>query len=100
MTPAYKARREAKHAAQAAAKVPQAFYPVNIPTIDLVPRMAAHAFVGFRTHPQGSGGRKNRSGYAQEHAEANEEDSRFVPKTIGGISENLDVPTNDGSGVL
>lgn len=94
MTPAYKARREAKHAAQAAAKVPQAFYPVNIPTIDLAPRMAAHAFVGLKTRPQANGGRENRSGYAQERKQADIDNAAYdaQPKSIGGIPETGGLP--------
>lgn len=76
MTPEYKVRRESKHAAQAAAKPPVSGGSVT-QTIDFTPRAAAHAFVGAKMHPQANGGRKNRSGYAEEHATANLDNTVF-----------------------
>ena len=97
MTPEYKVRREAKHAAQLAERGITIAGPV-FQTIDLVPRMASHAFVGLKSRPQGNGGRKNRSGYAQEHKQANLDNAAFdvvqlESKSIGGISETEPLPT-------
>ncbi len=127
MTPEYKARREAKHVAQAEAKP---YFPLDAiarNTIDLMPKMARHAFVGLKTHPQANGGRKNRSGYAQEHKQANLDNVAFVvkqldnpavvaelakqalldnaafdvqsEKSIGGIGETAGLPTDDGTAI-
>src|SRR5208283_4977122 len=91
MTPAYKARREAKHAAQAEAKIKPVTFDF-MEGIDLTPRMASHAFVGLKMHPQGNGGRKNTPGHSWEHGKANLDNlARNVAesdsKSIGGVSE-------------
>jgi hypothetical protein len=78
MTPEYKERRAAKHAAQAASKP---YFPADAiarNTIDLGGNLASHAFVGLKSRPQGNGGRKNRSGYAQEHTQALLDNEAFV----------------------
>jgi hypothetical protein len=104
LTPEYRARRTAKHAAQAEAKP---YFPLDAiirNTIDLTPQIAGHAFVGLKSRPQATGGGKNRSGYAQEHRQATLDNIAYdmvhSEKSIGGVSENLGLPTDDGSGVL
>jgi len=95
MTPAYKARREAKHAAQAKAKIKPVTFDF-MEGIDLTPRMASHAFVGLKMHPQGNGGRNNTPGHSWEHKQANLDNATFkveLPKDIGGISETGGPPT-------
>ena len=77
MTPEYKARRAANHAAQRTLRAFGLDNSQTLPTIDLTPKTAGHAFVGLKTHPQGNGGRKNRSGYAQEHAQANIDNAKW-----------------------
>ena len=68
MTPEYKQRREAKHAAQAAKP-----HSVNmdLETIDLCLRIPRLSWLSGKTHKQGNGGRKNQSRHAEEHARAN-----------------------------
>jgi hypothetical protein len=96
MTPEYRARRDAKHAAQAEAKP---YFPMDAivrNTIDLTTKIASHAFVGLKSQKQASGGRKNRSGYAEEHKQANLDNATFkveLPKSIGGINEAEGIPT-------
>jgi hypothetical protein len=112
MTPGYKERRAAKHA-QAAAKVPQEFFPV-MGTIDLTPNYSRHAFVGLRTRPQGNTGRKSFSGHGPEHAQANLDNANYdilrplelvdalkpyVPTSIGGIHEDLGISTDDAGSI-
>ena len=98
MTPEYKVRREAKHAAQLAERGITIAGPV-FQTIDLVPQMAGHAFVGLKSRPQASSGGKNRSGYAQEHRQATLDNIAYdmvhSEKSIGGVSENLGLPGSD-----
>lgn len=99
MTPEYKVRRDAKHAAQFASKSPVLRGVSG--TIDLTPKMARHAFVGLKTHPQANGGRKNRSGYAQERKQADIDNAAYdvvqseQSKSIGGVSEDLGLPTDN-----
>ena len=93
MTPAYKARREAKHAAQAEAKIKPVTFDF-MEGIDLTPRMASHAFVGLKAHPQGNGGRKNTPGHSWEHKQANLDNGASFEKSIGGLSEVEATPTN------
>src|ERR1039458_7258792 len=61
-------------------------------TIDRTNHLPALAFIGLKSRPQGNGGKKNRSGYAQEHKQANLDNAAFdmvqsEAKSIGGISE-------------
>jgi membrane-bound lytic murein transglycosylase MltF len=55
-------------------------------------------WVNAKAHPQGNGGRKNRSGYAEEHEQANFDENirRHEEVSIGGISENSAIPTDVG----
>ena len=73
MTPEYKARRTAKHEAQAASK-PQVSGGFVTQTIDLTPRIPRLAFLNGKTFKQANGGRKNNSGHGFEHAQANRDD--------------------------
>ena len=68
-------------------------------TIDLTPRLAASAFVGLKMRPQAAIGRKNRSGYAEEHKQANLDNAAYEPKSIGGISENLAISADDAGSI-
>lgn len=70
MTPEYKARREAKHAVQAA--VPHSVN-MDLETIDLTLRVPRLAWLGGKLFKSGSGGTKNRSGHSQEHTQANQD---------------------------
>ena len=72
MTPEYRARRDAKHAAQAAAKVLPEMFPVDF-TIDLTPKTPHLAFLNGKTFKQGNGGRKNASGHRTEQIAANDD---------------------------
>jgi membrane protein involved in colicin uptake len=69
MTPEYKARREAKHAAQAAARTTVG--DSDLGTIDLTPRCPSLGFLQGKQFRQGNGGRKNASGHGPEHEQAN-----------------------------
>jgi hypothetical protein len=74
MTPEYRARRAAKHAAQAAAKVLSETFPVvgtEKFTIDLTAKAPRLAWLGGKLFKSSSGGRKCRSGYSLEHSLAN-----------------------------
>ena len=134
MTPEYKQRREAKHAAQASKP-----HSVNmdLETIDLCLRIPRLSWLSAKTHPQGNGGRKNQSGHLQEHARANTDNANpyqgpdgkwywydeterssevgyetraaalvalndyckwlNTPKEIGGICEDLDIPSDNAN---
>jgi hypothetical protein len=72
MTPEYRVRRNAKHAAQAAAKVLPEMFPVDF-TIDLTPKTPHLAFLNGKTFKQGNGGRKNASGHRTEQIAANDD---------------------------
>jgi|ERR1035437_134572 hypothetical protein len=97
MTPGYKARRETKHLAEKRARKEMAKFPPTLQTIDLTSNIAKHAFVGAKAHPQGNGGRKNRSGNSTEHTQANIDNAVFdVAKSIGGIDEDSALPTDVG----
>ena len=90
MTPGYRARRETKHLAEKRARREMAKIPPMLQTNDITSNLAKHALVGAKAYPQGNGGRKYRSGYAQEHTQALLDTATFIvalPKTIGGISE-------------
>jgi hypothetical protein len=51
-------------------------------------------WIGAKMHPQGNGGQKNRSGYAEEHKQANIDNIAFdESKSIGGVSETEGLPT-------
>jgi hypothetical protein len=84
MTPEYKTGRTAKHAAQKAllALVAAAGTPEG--TIDLTPKTPRLAFLNGKMFKQGNGGRKNRSGYALEHEQANN-DNLNVCKSKDGL---------------
>lgn len=59
-------------------------------------------WIGAKMHPQANGGRKNRSGYAQEHKQANLDNATFdvqSEKSIGGIGETAGLPTDDGTAI-
>lgn len=74
MTSGYKERRAAKHIAQKASRVST---PDTDGVLDLTDKTPRHAFVGLKSRPQANGGRKNRSGYAEEHAQANIDNAAF-----------------------
>jgi hypothetical protein len=98
MTPGYKERRALKHAIQFSSKLPVSGGFVQ--TIDLTNHLPALTFVGLKSRPQGNGGRKNRSGYAQEHKQANLDNAAFdvvqlESKSIGGVSEDLGLLGDD-----
>lgn len=66
------------------------------------------AFVGLKSQKRADGGRKNRSGYAQEHAAANLDNAEFdenilrvreEEKSIGGVSENLAISGDDAGSI-
>ena len=151
MTPEYRARRDAKHAAQAAAKIVPETFPVAGTekfTIDLTAKAPRLAWLGGKLFKSSSGGLKNCSGYSLEHSLANSDNknpylgadgkwywydesergcetgyvtreqaeialndycdwlnspeevvSEQMPISIGGISENLGLPTDNASGV-
>jgi hypothetical protein len=74
MTPEYRARREAKHAAAFAnrqVEVAAGIFNNATGTIDLTPRIPKLSFLQGKQFRQGNGGLKNRSGYSLEHAQAN-----------------------------
>ena|ERR1039458_2469402 len=95
-------------------------------TIDRTNHLPALTFIGLKSRPQGNGGKKNRSGYAEEHKQANLDNATFnmikqlaenpavvaelaeqgqaidmneVEKSIGGVSENLGIPTDDAGSI-
>lgn len=68
MNAGYKARREAKHAAEkAAARKAQKSAPVSVGTIDLMRKVPALSFIGAKQFRQSGQQRKNRSGHLTEH---------------------------------
>lgn len=82
MNEGYKARREQKHLAQ---KATRRMTPANIlaPGLDLMPRIPRLIFISGKTHPQGNGGRKNRSRHLPEHTQAvTENASRTLAKEV------------------
>jgi hypothetical protein len=88
MTPEYRARREAKHAAQFASKPP--FSGGFVGTIDRTNKLPVLTFVGLKTHPQANYGRKNRSGHAPEHVQANADNALFDAARAAEVNnENL-----------
>lgn len=121
MTFDYLAKRITKHLQQAEAKAKKG--PSIAGLIDLTPRTPNLAFIGMRTFKQSGQQRKGRSGYAEEHKQANIDNAAFivkqlaenstvvaelaeqglaidlneVEKSIGGISENSGLPTDDTS---
>jgi hypothetical protein len=68
MTPEYKARRAAKHAAQLASKPPVSGSFVQ--TIDLTPKGPWHSWFNGKLFKSSSGGLKTRSRYSQEWNQA------------------------------
>lgn len=58
-----------------------------------VPRLS---WLNAKTFKQGNGGRKNRSGYKQEHTQALVDNESFVPTPAAGIaaSEPMVSPEN------
>lgn len=71
MNAGYKARREAKHAAEkAAARKAQKSAPVSVGTIDLMRKVPALSFIGAKQFRQSGQQRKNRSGHLTEHTES------------------------------
>jgi hypothetical protein len=72
MNEGYRARRTLKHAAEKymrAVRKEGTTVP-EMRTIDLTVRIPRLTFISGKTHPQGNGGRKNRSGHSTEWAEA------------------------------
>ncbi len=63
------ANRLTKHLNQLLNKVESV--PASCGTIDLTPRVPSLSWLSGKTFRQGNGGRKNRSGYAEEHKAAN-----------------------------
>jgi hypothetical protein len=88
MTPEYKARRDARRAKRAAHAASKGGF---VQTIDLIP-VHPLAFIGLKMHPQGNGGRKNRSGHSTEHSEALVDNQEWL-NSIGGIGETEGLPT-------
>ena len=86
MTPEYKVRRAAKHAAQADAKIePETFPVAGAPiTIDLTPKTPRLTWLAGKLFKSSNGGLKNRSGYSPEQAMANE-DNRNPYKGENGL---------------
>lgn len=96
MTPGYKARRAANHAAQ---KTLRAFgldkgqtldvdY-LQTQTIDLTPKIAGLSWVGGKSFKQSFGGRKNASSHAPEWALAVLEDRpRIVALQLNSLQAN------------
>lgn len=68
MKATYKARREAKHVAEKAAK--RGVAPVSVGTIDLTRKVPALSFIGARMYRQSGLQRKGCSGHLLEHTEA------------------------------
>ena len=71
MTLEYMARRDAKHAAQAEAKIPPAICVDDAGTIDLTLKRPWHSWLNGKLFKSSRGGNKNRSGYGPEQAQAN-----------------------------
>jgi len=69
MTPEYRARRAAKHAAQLASKPPVSESFVQ-QTLDLTPKTPRLAWLGGKLFKSSSGGFKTRSRYSQEWDQA------------------------------
>jgi hypothetical protein len=69
MTPEYRARRDAKHAAQLASKPPVSGGFVQ--TIDLTPKTPRLAWLGGKLLKSSRGGLKNCSGHSLEHSLGN-----------------------------
>lgn len=86
MTPEYRERREAKHAAQATNRPHST--NMDLETIDLTLKIPRLTWLNGKQFKQANGGRKNISGHAEEHARANK-DNAELPVSIGGIDENL-----------
>lgn len=89
MTPEYKARRAAKHAAQAFGRVP--LLPVE-GLIDLTVKMPRLTWLGGKTFKQGSG-RKNRPGHNTELNEALVENGSrtFATKVDKALSDSTKI---------
>ncbi|PWT76393.1 MAG: hypothetical protein C5B59_06620 [Bacteroidetes bacterium] len=67
MNEGYRARRAAKHEAQAKEKKT---IVAGLPVIDLSPSIPRSSFLNLKTRKQANGGRKNRSRHLPEHTEA------------------------------
>ncbi len=70
MNAGYKARREAKHAAEFANKQVEVAADILAGTIDLTPKYPTLSFIGARQFRQSGQQRKGRSGHLPEHTEA------------------------------
>ena len=77
-------------------------------TVDRTNHLPALTFIGLKSRPQANGGRKNRSGYAEERKQADLDNATFdvvksieleQSKSIGGVSEDLGLPGSDADPV-
>jgi hypothetical protein len=91
MTPEYKARRDAKHAADAvrrhtlkAANAALQSDPSEIRLLDFLPKTPRLAWLGGKTFKQGSGGKANAPGRKEEQKQAVAEGLAVIKK----LSEN------------
>lgn len=81
MTPEYRERREAKHAAHAANRPHST--NMDLETIDLTLKIPRLTWLNGKQFKQANGGRKNISGHAEEHAQANKDMYNLFEKTTG-----------------
>jgi hypothetical protein len=92
MTPAYKAKRKAKHEIEKSDRKLRTRVPVPDLTIDLTPSGQRLAWLGGKQFVQGNGGRKNLSGHLPEHLKALEDNKAFdlKAKAVIDLPERTD----------
>ena len=94
MNEGYKTRRAAKHEVQKTNRSTNTLTSVLAPGLDLMPRIPHLTFISGKTHPQGNGGRKNRSRHLTEHTQAVVENAsrtlaKEVEKNLTPVEETL-----------